>query len=541
MPSLPVYSTSEGDIVLTGVGLYSDPQSGEFFAPPDPGSRWDDPGYQSPPEDEFAVMTQAEINGRRGFVFHDACWSLLKQAFHPGTVPYPRLFDVLDSLPKVTVGNTIDWGHDYGGLAILADDGQYFPWEPFRFSDRRFRDGWLDTPYSFNPFAVSEVEEILSETAQPPPSWDPSSSSTARSIRSISNRDPFDLLPTELCSAIAAQLPTQAVLNARCASRSFWHVFNSQQFWASRFKGKTSERSWLFEAVQKAESNSGARHRDWRWLYHRTIDAHLSLAARNRKRVWGLILHVADILDLCWNELPSVLASPWRPPPLLEENSLGPSWILVAGGVRGWPEDLNPLQTGCSRSKVQRVAIPTHGVSKLAASTVRLGSSVFISGLSLTTTKGEVMRLGYRGAGGERSVQLHGSTLTGFNLAVGLGGIHGLQCIGDSSSGGQMSAWLGSPDGAPKTKRLSTVANGPVVVVEFGFDVRQAGFFFALTVLTFSRAHQLWFGLRASEWLVSPLFSHGRRRRHRGRAVTTATASDIWQYGIPTSRVQPWI
>lgn len=467
----PVYSSLEEGIVLTGVGLYAEPQSGAFIAPGDPRARWDDPGYGNPGEDQFGAMGYGEVNGRRGFVFHDACWSLVKQAYHPAPVPHERLFEVLDSLPIVMAGDSIDWGHDYGGLAILQDGNDYFPWEYLRFSDRQFRDGWSNIPYSANPLAISAVEEILAEAAQSSPSC---------SLRlSTAGRDPFNKLPEELCFIIAAYLSTSDVLNARRVSRSFWRMFDLQSFWASRFMGKSAERSWLFEATRELESAGGiAGRRDWRWLYRRTSDARLGRAARNRKRVWGLICHVVDISDLCWNELPSELPLPWQSPPSVsEEPTPAPSWVLVAGSIRGWGQDFSLLQKGCARLKIQRVAFSADGISRVAASTVLLGSSLYIAGLSLTATSGEVLTLGYRGGGGERSIYLPKPAITGFNVAVGLGGIHALQCISGTGADRQLSPWLGCPDDAPKTERLSGVTtSGQSMVLEFGFDVSQCCF-----------------------------------------------------------------
>ena len=74
-----------------------------------------------------------------------------------------RVFEVCDSLPKVMTGDSINWGHDYGGLALLRHG--FFPWEE-RFVDRQFPDGWFNTPYSAEPLVVSEVHEILADTPQ---------------------------------------------------------------------------------------------------------------------------------------------------------------------------------------------------------------------------------------------------------------------------------------------------------------------------------------------------------------------------------------
>jgi small ligand-binding sensory domain FIST len=63
--------------------------------------------------------------------------------------------------------------------------------------------------------------------------------------------------------------------------------------------------------------------------------------------------------------------------------------------------------------------------------------------------------------------------LTGFNLAVGLGGIHALQCVSGSGLGRQVSAWLGDPSNGPRTERLGRVTtSGQTMVIDMGFDVR---------------------------------------------------------------------
>lgn len=104
----------------------------------------------------------------------------------------------------------------------------------------------------------------------------------------------------ELCIAVATHLPTPIVLNARHTSRSFWHVFDSQQFWATRFRGGSNS-SQLFEAW----CLKGAR--DWRWLYHRTIHGHMGQRLRTRKPILGLVQHITAILELYWNRLPTEL------------------------------------------------------------------------------------------------------------------------------------------------------------------------------------------------------------------------------------------
>ncbi len=435
--------------MLTGVGLYSDPRDGAFIAPPNPNARWDDPGYERPDEDEFAVMRRWETNGRRGFIFHAACWSLLERAFHPTPIPHARVFEVCDSLPLVMGGHSINWSHDYGGLAITKNT-HIFPWEE-RFVDREFPDGWFDTPYSADPGAASEVDRILAAAPQTPTHLE-NRASFIKSTAPI-KIDPFGLLPLELCSAIAEFLLTPDALNARQASRSFWHLFYSQQFWASRFRGH-SDRSWLFEALD----HNGAGG-DWRWLYRCATESRIGPGLRNRKRIWGLIQHMEGIVDLQWTQRPRAVPVPEQ----------GGEWALAAGSMPDQqPEGFTQLEEGCRRLRSEAVVIPDD-ISQVSASTVRVGNSEYLAGIVLATASQDVVHLGYTSSDARwSSVQLSG--LAGFNLAVGLGGIHAFQCIDEGT--GEPSAWLGCPDEAPKTERLSVGAR--IAAVEIGFDVRHA-------------------------------------------------------------------
>jgi hypothetical protein len=234
------------------------------------------------------------------------------------------------------------------------------------------------------------------------------------------------------------------------SSRSFRHLFHSQQFWASRVK---AERPWLFEI------GDGKDIQDWRWLYHRTNDRRIGNGLRNRRRVWSLIADLKTILQLRWRELPADLS----PAGQLDSRHEW-EWLLVAGNLLEQPEGLSQLEEGCVLFKKQKLRIAGH-ISGVSASTVRVGSSEYIAGISLTNAAGEVVRLGYSNDT-ERSVQLDG--LAGFRLAVGLRGIHAIQCIDAQTR--EPSAWLGSPDDTPKTERAIT--QGEILAIGVGFDVR---------------------------------------------------------------------
>ncbi|KAK4232674.1 hypothetical protein C8A03DRAFT_39743, partial [Achaetomium macrosporum] len=208
--------TGPGGLLLTGVGLYNDPNNGVFSAPLDRNMRWSDAGYHESADIEFGVLTQPDFGGRHGFIFHDACWSLLEEASHPAPVSLQRLLEVCKSLPFTLDCRTLSWGHDFGGAAIV-DNINYFPWED-RYDLRKFSKP--DPVFSKNPYEVPGVDRILAEDPDQPPTLTATTPSPQKPIR-----DCFASLPQELCTAIAMCLPTADVLRTRLASRAFWPVF----------------------------------------------------------------------------------------------------------------------------------------------------------------------------------------------------------------------------------------------------------------------------------------------------------------------------
>lgn len=408
----------------------------------DSNARWDNEGYSSPIQDAFGAMQQSEVNGRHGYILHDTCWSLMERAFFPNTVPHARLFEVCDSLPFPMDGSTISWGHDYLGL-VSTNSAVNFPWED-RFHDREFSEP--DPVFSSDPYRVPEVDQILAEPLQGPPD-----TISAAPASVPTGWDQLSTLPTELFAAIAFYLATPDFLNARLASRGFWSIFYSQQFWASRFM-PGAERSWLFEV------RSAKQTRNWRSLYRRTNDSRIGPGLRNRKRIWQLIGLIQDILSLGRIE---PLSSP------VTTDQSGPatsSWTLVTGRLWEKPDHgpFSLFNEGCRLFHRQTVVVP-QTLCRFTVSCVRVGESEYIAGISLTSTDGKAVYLGYRAANRQ---SFEASKISGFNLAVGSRGIQAIQCI---ARPGCTSPWLGCPHDSPKTKRL--VVTACVEALEAGFDV----------------------------------------------------------------------
>lgn len=308
-----------------------------------------------------------------------------------------------------------------------------------------------------SPYQVTGVDRLLAEAPQQPPA----ATQPARPPRALA-LDCLALLPGELCAAIAMLLPTADVLRARLASRALWPVFYSQQFWASRFTSPlpAANRSWLFETRSNIQSP-----RDWRWLYRRTNHVHLGLSPGllNRRRIWGLIEQVVDILALVWYELPRPLPEIW---------SLGLAHATeYCAGVNGllWsptePGD-HQFHNGCRLFQTQSIAIP-EDLAYLFVYTATFGDGQYIVGMSLAAIAGDSIRLGYS-SHSEQLVELN--QVWGFRLAMGSRGLQALQCItGPADSEDSETPWVGSPDDVPRTERL--VLADRVEGLEVGFDV----------------------------------------------------------------------
>ena len=94
---LDLWSTVPSDpgvACISGVGTVT---SGLWREPMDEHMSGDDASNVE--SDGVAVMKETPVEGRHGFVLHDACWHLLRAAFDPYPVPLVGLFHLCKSLP----------------------------------------------------------------------------------------------------------------------------------------------------------------------------------------------------------------------------------------------------------------------------------------------------------------------------------------------------------------------------------------------------------------------------------------------------------
>ncbi|KAK2592000.1 hypothetical protein QQS21_010303 [Conoideocrella luteorostrata] len=174
---------------------------------------------------------------------------------------------------------------------------------------------------------------------------------------------------------------------------------------------------------------------------------------KNRERVWRLVETVKAILCLEWIEPTSYSVT----------NVTHTKWLTVAGDIR--PETAQPyhgFDGGCRQFYEKQIHIPPGELLQLAFSFIHLRDATYITGITLILVQGEIIRLGYMA---DKERILDSTDLTGFVVAVGSRGIHGIQCI---LGGDRESPWVGCPDNTPKTSRLKFI--GPITSIRAAFD-----------------------------------------------------------------------
>ncbi|KAI1310075.1 hypothetical protein F5Y03DRAFT_403682 [Xylaria venustula] len=424
-------------LILTGVGIY-DNTDYLFIAPTDFHARWDDEGYHSLMEDSFGTTSREQYNDRGGFVFHAACWRLLEKVLPLRVEPalLERLFEVLGSVTAPSKKSSFRWNPDFGDIESPGCD-EFFP---VLYGEPINRPVLLGA----DPCDALEADIIRAEISQPP-------AEVIVPIVSVgtSENDIFESLPLEIRSAIAMCLSTSDVLNARFASRAFWHVFYDQLFWMSRFKD-TADRAWFFEALEWQESIN------WRWLYRRTDTARIGPALHNRRRIWSILGTVVDILGLQWcaSNLPT-----------LNSLDLENYWLgAVTGSIWQTPQQIftGVANNYCRLSRRHCPTIPNN-LRRFSISCIQIGGVGYVSGIKFTTATGSIVQLGYWAT---TEYSIHLTELWGFILAVGTRGIQAVKCLTSSDT---TSCWLGYPDSAPKTRRLA-IFDTPLDSLVVGFD-----------------------------------------------------------------------
>jgi hypothetical protein len=382
-------------------------------------------------------MRLCPLDGRHGFVLHDACWHLLQRVFQPDKIPLERLVEVCESLPFPLRAHGISWGHDYGGLHSI-DNSNYYPWEDRLMEECRNAEALFHAKR--DPYNVPEIPKLLATRLDHP----------AVLSLDIKLHDCFSRLPWEIREAIAIQLPTDDALSLRCISKSFLPLLSSATFWASRFKA-SADRGFVFETWESPKVA------DWMTLYRLTGRTHGPSGIQNRRRVWDLARPLKNITSLhLANDLTMTN---------LDERFAGLRWCKVAGDVKDevayeYPKN---FEEGC-RILATHVASMPKDLSKIGVSISSLANVTYIAGVRLITPKSPEICLGFVSDGKEVIKEI--KELRGFVLAVGSRGIHAWQVVSQDAS---LSEWIGCPNNSPITERLAHFDS--IAGLEVKFDV----------------------------------------------------------------------
>lgn len=443
---------------LSGVGIHREDNGmtmDPLIVPSYYHSRWDD--MDASDADKLQLMQHGSYNySGYAFILHANCCFLLGEYFHPQPIPIARLAEVCKSCPLQYAGGSgriLNWGHDYGGGVALDN---LCPWEEQDFySDQDYEAINLELPYGEeDPCRILDPGKLIHEATQTRQNLRTWRSSVALGAKP----NCFTGLPYEILETIVVFLPTHDVRTFAQTSRWLKRIIPSrlgQTFWASRFNLE-----FEFDFIFEARKHRG--HLDWKWLYFEISNTlHNSKGLQNRRRIWRLIQSpLSELLSLHWmdNQSPS------------SQDTKALRWKEVPGQFFERKE--LDSEFGCLRFYQQSASIPTT-LYQVIISSISIRNISYITGIQFITYQGQRVCLGYKGQERQSVNLIDQSTyitgIQGFIVAVASKGISALRLITDR---GQLSQWFGSPEGLPKTRRLSTYKS--IIALEAGFDVRYA-------------------------------------------------------------------
>ena len=423
---------------------------------------------QLPNGDTFKL---SPFDERVSFIMHANCYSLLAHFWHPQPVPVARLLKACCScmfLPHWR--GFLSWGpgHDYGGIIKIRNK---YPWNEtddfvgegpvrVRHSDVSPEDPWSTPKLVTTCLQRSRLDRSATQAKGK------RSRQAGRSIRKPSKRGSerfttvgntvsnyFTKLPHEIVELILAHMPTDGVKSLARTSKGLNIIISSglgQSFWASRFQDP-------FECGHVFEAQTYEFGLDWKGLYFR-IKKGGSPRLRNRRRIWGLIQSLSELLCVQWKGDQGLLP--------LDRDQKELKWKEVHGLIEEPTRHQNVsgflMSPVCNRLYSQYTSIPSV-LYRIVVSTVSIGTATYITGLCFISNQETEISLGYRS---KRESSLETTGLQGFIIAVGSRGIHAVQFVTPT---GQLSQWFGNPKGIPITRRLASYK--PITALKGGFDV----------------------------------------------------------------------
>lgn len=148
-------------------------------------------------------------------------------------------------------------------------------------------------------------------------------------------------------------------------------------------------------------------------------------ALHNRNHILQAVQKIADLIKANSQVAVGSSVPPWNATPEPDDGR----WSMVAGSMQTLEFLLDPLPTACRELLNHRIVV-SDNILRVSVSTVEVGDFSYIYGIALTSP-GHTITIGYMGPAEKQQHTYFGfNDLTGFRIAVGIGGIHAIQCTG---------------------------------------------------------------------------------------------------------------
>lgn len=428
-------------------------------------------GYPSPYDDGERIW---------GFPFHCSCWDLLnarRETQEAARLDPQVVFDVLRSFPR---HGLIEFGHDYGGVAVydletdvydIADPSRhpcssyFLPGEEPRLVYDRTNRALLDMQRQ-DPMCVAELSSVFTGERSP------GSPVSQRQIvaphnDTVRSGEVFGKLPIELLQSILIELSSPEVITLKRSSRVFQHVPLPDTFWRSRFLDGR-EFGHVFEALNYFQSCNG----EWKAIYQLLKSMSKSPGLVNRRRIWDLARILDDLVE---KRLESQTCSGTIIRSYFESvgaSSYDTAWLEGRRCLRPLCEHFT---TGCRDLYTRTMLVPRDS-ALIYVSLVTILGKTYVSGLRFPKSRGTIRQMGYVRPGTEVpltwNVETEPYRAMGFHLALDQHGIRGLCVV---SGADKLSGWAGNHEDIPK-RRLVVPADQPDTITRLKgrFDVSAA-------------------------------------------------------------------
>jgi hypothetical protein len=303
--------------MLSGVGSYSD---GYYIGPISYDERWSVVHNRIPTDCRQFNVKVFPYSGVFELLMHASCCSLLEQCFYPRPIPLARLVEVCRSCPTGPVNGfglsmDVSWSpsYNYGQTFPLLHK---YPWDESdivpNYHNRRptSQDPW-NIPSLIRRLQNSKLNESTQverkesrrarwKRRKPSPKKQKLAPRKLVIVGDIASNY-FTELPREILEYVLAYIPIEDVKSLAQTCKGLKMIIPSglgQFFWASRFQVPSFERGFAFEAL------THGRGVNFKSLYFKMRYVR---GLRNRRRIWGLLLSISQVLSLQWNDAHALL------------------------------------------------------------------------------------------------------------------------------------------------------------------------------------------------------------------------------------------